>query len=1042
MSKFAKSLLILFFLALFGTGACLAQSRLLQQADFFELNEGLSNRLVKTIIRGRDQLIWIGTNNGLNRFDGYEFLVFNSDWDNPHQLSGSNIAALKQDKSGRIVVLYENITTNFDLLDPLSFKTQRVDISPSTGVNGLGRTISVSPDGEIYVAAENDSTLSVYRMTPDYRFSTVFSLKEKGFGHGQVDLLPLKNGDFLINSTDKGMILVSPEGGIKQFYLSNNFPCAEGSVIKYPDHPRFMTQDQQGRVWVAWYSTPGIFRLTEEDSCFEKPQELPQDYYYVLAWEDDSGNILFAQTSRLLSQAYPALSRFNCLSKENRVVDFSYLLGQRNFPITAYSRDFFKTIFLGLDTGLKIIRNKRPNVKNFLDQDINTDERGASIRGITQGRDGKVYFAREINYWYALNPATNLLDTIQIMDELTGKPIEFSCSSNLYTVADTIIWGASCLNNTVGQLHRYDMVNCTAKTYRTKYLISAFTILQGGNFLLACTSDDSNGGLLVTFNPKTGEFTPVPSPDGDNPLSGTIPRYIFERSNGDIWLATEQGVFVFAPDFHLIHHYNANSDDTGLRLSHNVCYVIYEDNDCNMLLGTENGLNIIDPESNSIRIYRKKDGMASDVVCGIVPDEKGNYWISTYYGLSYLDTREGDFQNFFVADGLSHNEFNRFSFFRGTDGRYYFGGVNGLNAFYGYDLRAELDAPPPLLTKITRYDYGKDQVEVQDTGLLFLDKLVINPQDPYFILQFSLPEFYRSRHHKFWTRLDPLDKEWVYQGANNTVRYNRLSAGNYTLRVAGALANGLRSQNEYTVRIKVKQVFWLRWYVILVILSIASILAYGGFKYRLEQKLEVERLRTKLASDLHDEVSGLLSGMAMQADVLQTMLNGEEKIERVKTIAEVSRKVMDKINDVIWSIDSRKDRLEDLINRMREHADEVLLPLDIRYEMRLEKINQQEKIPPFIRQNLYFIFKETINNVAKHSSATYVVVSMTNKGNFFEMDIQDNGKLPPVNHLVQHRKKSGQGLNNLRMRAERLKAELNVNPNGGYKVSLRMKKFA
>ncbi|HMQ61358.1 MAG TPA: hypothetical protein PKE06_11870, partial [Flavilitoribacter sp.] len=537
MSKLVKSLLISCLLFSFSARECLAQSRLLQQADFFELNEGLSNRLVKTIIRGRDQLIWIGTNNGLNRFDGYEFLVFNSDWDNPHQLSGSNIAALKQDKSGRIVVLYENITTNFDLLEPLSFKTQRVDISPSTGVNGLGRTISVSSDGEIYVAAENDSTLSVYRMTPDYRFSLVFSLKEKGFGHGQVDLLPLQNGDFLINSTDKGMIIASPEGEIKHFFSPNNFPCAEGYIIKYPDHPRIMMQDQQGRVWVAWYSTPGIFRLDEEGSCFEKPQELPQDYYYVLAWEDDSGNILFAQTSRLLSQAYPALSRFNCLSKENHVVDFSYLLGQRNFPITAYSKDFFKTIFLGLDTGLKIIRNKRPNVKNFLDQDINTDERGASITGITQGRNGKIYFSREVNYWYALDPATNLLDTIQFLDELTGKPIEFSCSSNLYTVADTVIWGASCLNNTVGQLHRYDIVNCTARTYRTKYLINAFTVRQNGRFLLACTSDDVNGGILVSFDPDTGEFTPVNFPNGKNPLNGTVPRFIVERSNGDLWLA-------------------------------------------------------------------------------------------------------------------------------------------------------------------------------------------------------------------------------------------------------------------------------------------------------------------------------------------------------------------------------------------------------------------------------------------------------------------------------------------------------------------------
>ncbi len=1043
MNNLTKPLLFFSFLCIFPAGTAFAQSRLVQQADFFELNEGLSNRLVKTIISGSDHLIWIGTQNGLNRFDGYEFLVFNSDQDNTHQINGSNIALLAKGKSNRLVIFYEKILTNFDLFDPLTFQVERVDVQPKTGVLGLVRTIIVDREGEIFAAAfrQDRELLSIYRMNADHRFSLLFDVKGGGFGQGHVNLVHLANGDFLINDTHKGLMLLAPDGQIRRLFTQENDPCSDG-FFKYPDRPRFMHQDRRGRIWIAWSGTPGVFRLSPEKFCFDRPQELPQDSYYVHAWEDEAGNLLFGQSNRLLSQDYPELSRFNCLTPENKAADFSFLINPKNLVVSAFSQDFFKTIFLGLDTGMKVIRNKSPNVKNFLDQSIDTDERGASIRGITKGGDGKIYIAREVDYWYALDPNTNVLDTIVFQDELTGKPIEFNCSSNLFTVADTLIWGSSCLDGTLGQLHRYDVVNCTAKTFKTQYLISAFTIRRDGIFLLLCTLPNSLDGLFVEFNPATGEFKPVVFPGDADPLYQCEPRYILESSAGDFWVATHQGVFVFDKNYKLLRHYESNARDPGLNLSHNVCYVLYEDGAGQMFLGTENGLNIVDPKSGTIRFYRKKDGIASDVVCGIAPDEKGNYWISTYYGLSYFDTKGQDFQNFFVADGLSHNEFNRFAFFRDTaDGRYYFGGVNGINAFYGNDFRAESAAPTPLVTKITRYDDAKDQVVTQDTGLLHLRRLLINPQDPYFILQFALPEFYRSRHHKFWTRLDPVDKDWVYQGANNTVRYNRLSAGKYTLRVAGALPNGLRSPNEYTLEIKVKQAFWLRWYIIPIWVCGLLLLAFAVFKYRLEQKLEVERLRTKLASDLHDEVSGLLSGMAMQADVLQTMLNGEEKIDRVKTIAEVSRKVMDKMNDVIWSIDSRKDRVEDLINRMQEHADEVLLPLGIRYELRLEKINPQEKIPPFIRQNLYFIFKETINNVAKHSSANFVTVFMANKGNIFELDIQDNGKAPPVNHLAQHRKKSGQGLNNLRMRAERLRAELNINPNGGYKVSLKMKKF-
>ena len=151
---------------------------------------------------------------------------------------------------------------------------------------------------------------------------------------------------------------------------------------------------------------------------------------------------------------------------------------------------------------------------------------------------------------------------------------------------------------------------------------------------------------------------------------------------------------------------------------------------------------------------------------------------------------------------------------------------------------------------------------------------------------------------------------------------------------------------------------------------------------------------------------------------------------------------MSKMSDVIWSIDSRKDKVEDLLHRMREHADEMLVPLDIVYQMHISKIDRQKKIPVTLRQNLYFIVKEAINNIAKHSSGNKVNITLKNEGPDFVMIIRDNGGPSPGRGKLNG-KKTGQGLANLAMRAQRIKADLDIEQGEeGYTVRLRRKKFA
>jgi signal transduction histidine kinase len=202
------------------------------------------------------------------------------------------------------------------------------------------------------------------------------------------------------------------------------------------------------------------------------------------------------------------------------------------------------------------------------------------------------------------------------------------------------------------------------------------------------------------------------------------------------------------------------------------------------------------------------------------------------------------------------------------------------------------------------------------------------------------------------------------------------------------------------------------------------------------QQLKMERIRTQLASNIHDEVSGLLAGIALQSDVLQWDITEPSIIEKLQVVAEVSRKAMSKLHDVIWSADARRDHVEDLLIRMQEHANDVLTPLNITYEIKAFNLNRQALIPVQIRPDLYFIFKEAINNVAKHVKEGNVTVNLKNEGAFFIMDIKDNGAIPP-----KENPSSGQGLKNMDMRAKRIKATITTSWNDGFQVTLKMKRL-
>lgn len=231
---------------------------------------------------------------------------------------------------------------------------------------------------------------------------------------------------------------------------------------------------------------------------------------------------------------------------------------------------------------------------------------------------------------------------------------------------------------------------------------------------------------------------------------------------------------------------------------------------------------------------------------------------------------------------------------------------------------------------------------------------------------------------------------------------------------------------------EIRPPFWETWWFRFLILTI--VIAIGALVYnniRIAKMAEMERMRVRIASDLHDDVGSSLTEIALQSDFIQSNRLPDEVVEAVRQIGDQSRKVVNTMDDIVWSIDARNDTVGDLTDRMQDYANRVLVPKQVVIHYNLQELENQKKIPVELRQNLYLIFKEAVNNIVRHSNADQVDVTLKHENGTFVLRIHDNG----TNSSVPGRK-SGHGLRNMKMRGEFIGAKVIFKNDDGFTVEI------
>ncbi|MGB6035203.1 MAG: triple tyrosine motif-containing protein, partial [Cryomorphaceae bacterium] len=587
----------------------------------------------------------------------------------------------------------------------------------------------------------------------------------------------------------------------------------------------------------------------------------------------------------------------------------------------------------------------------------------------------------------------------------------------------------------------YDSLKTNLTNYH--YILNAIYWQKDSIYLVA---KDGDSYFLVKTTSEMDVLKIIPFPEVKQiDQERFIQDYLAEYPDR-IWFATRQGLMV----------YNVTSEDwmiygpeNGLR-SANVLSICKDPEmpEKRLWIATSSGLHSIDHSTDSIKVYGIKNGLVNNFVNGILPDNYGNLWLSTNYGLAQFNPSERQFKTFTEFDGLNGNEFNRFQYSKDDKGRLFFGGIEGTTSLDPKYFISDTTHSDVILSELRLFNepigYGRGKEGEKFTlqkPFELTEEIVFSHDVSMITVGFGLIDFGDWSKQIYKYRLKGLNDEWIETENIREATYTNLDPGSYTFEVMGRNSLGNWSQVARTLKIKVLPPWWATWWFRALVLVIVVGILYSLYRYRLNQVLRVERMRNQIAQDLHDEIGSTLSSISLYSAVMKSNekdLSPKSQPVLDRIITNVSS-IMEKMNDMVWTIKSDNDSMEQVINRMRAFAAEMTEAKNIQLNFKSEPAVEKIKLRMDKRKDIYMIFKEAVNNAVKYSKASNINVYMMISSGKFNVTISDDGTgfnttSPP------NIGSGGNGIPGMKKRAERIKAQFIIqsNPNKGTEVCLQV----
>lgn len=844
------------------------------------LEEGLSQSVVNAILQDRQGFLWVGTDDGLNRYDGYQFKIYKPDINDPNSISARSITAIVEDQQGYLWI--GTHSGGLNRYDPVSGKFTHYLNDPTDNASIASNNVLALCLDENGLWIGTDEGLDFLSFTSNafthFRAPLETPPNAKSLSSNVITaLLKSANGILWIGTANAGISLYNKTNQTFISYKHNaNDPTSLSS-----NRINSIVESQTGEIWVGTmnglnqYNAAGKFFRRYRNSA-SNPHSLAGNAIFSLYI--DSWNTLWIGTNNGLDRYDPTSRKF--IHHQNQP-SFSNSLS--NNKVYSIYEDASGVLWIGTYGGGLNKYNRRQDHFAYYRNDPNNPNSLSSnfIFPILVTPNNDVWIGTDgggLNYF---NPSkgtfTRYLHTAENPTSLSNNSVfalHIDKTGNLWV-------------GTTRGLDRFDPFTQTFTHYQPAELeeetlgVTVFAIYEDSRNTLWV---GTNRGLF-TFNRATGAFTAYNTqPDTPNTVNAEPISVIQEDTNHNLWIGSSgNGLIRINLETNSLTRYTYNPADKS-SINSNIILSVYQASNGVVWVGTHGGgISRYNPATDSFTHFTENEGLPNNVIYGILEDEEGNLWLSANFGLSKFNPTKQTFRNFTVSDGLQSNEFNQYAFAKSQDGIMYFGGINGLNVFKPSEIVENRFQPNILLTSFTLS--GAPFVEENITTEYFQTITLTWPQDS-FEFEFAALAFEQPSKNQYAYMLEGFDSDWIQAGNQRNGRYTNLPGGTYTLRLRGTNSDGVWSDKIQSVQIVVVPPYWETWWFRSLLAVFFAISLAGALRWRLKsiesKNQELERLVRKRTADLEKRTLEI-----------EALYQADEKILRSVTLNQIFQALVD-----------------------------------------------------------------------------------------------------------------------------------------------------